>query len=69
MYHKMWHWRDAWVAQSLERPTSAQVMISQFAGSSPTSGSVLMAQILCLPLALPLPHSCCVSKINIKKKI
>ena len=35
--------RGAWVAQSVERPTSAQVMISQFVGSSPASGSVLMA--------------------------
>ena len=34
------------VAQSVERPTSAQVMISQFMGSSPTSGSVLIAQSL-----------------------
>ena len=36
----------AWVAQSVKRPTSAQVMISQFVGSSPTSGSVLTAQSL-----------------------
>ena len=33
-----------WVAQSVERPTSAQVMISQFVGSSPVPGSVLTAQ-------------------------
>uniref|UniRef100_A0A673SLY3 Inosine-5'-monophosphate dehydrogenase n=1 Tax=Suricata suricatta TaxID=37032 RepID=A0A673SLY3_SURSU len=32
-----------WVAQSGERPTSAQVMISRFMGSSPASGSVLTA--------------------------
>ena len=32
---------DAWVAQSVERPTSAQVMISRFVSSSPRSGSVL----------------------------
>ena len=38
--------RGAWVAQSVERPASAQVMISQFVGSSPASGSVLMAQSL-----------------------
>ena len=38
--------RDAWVAQSVERPTSAQVMISQYVGSSPALGSVLTAQIL-----------------------
>ena len=34
------------MAQSVERPTSTQVMISQFTGSSPTSGSVLTAQSL-----------------------
>ena len=36
----------AWVAQSVERPASAQVMISQFVGSSPASDSVLTAQSL-----------------------
>ena len=36
----------AWVAQWVKRPTSAQVMISQVVGSSPTSGSVLIAQSL-----------------------
>ena len=36
----------AQVAQSVERPTSAQVMISQFMSSSPASGSVLTAQSL-----------------------
>ena len=35
-----------WVAQSVERPTSAQVMISRFVGLSPASGSVLTAQSL-----------------------
>ena len=30
-------------ALSVERPTSAQVMISQFVSSSPASGSVLTA--------------------------
>ena len=34
------------MAQSVGRPTSAQVMISQFMGSSPASGSVLTAQSL-----------------------
>ena len=38
--------RDAWVAQSVERPTSAQVTISQSVSSSPVSGSGLMAQSL-----------------------
>ena len=32
-----------WVAQSVERPTLAQVMISQFVSLSPTSGSLLTA--------------------------
>ena len=32
------------MAQSVERPTSAQVMISQFVGSSPASGSMRTAQ-------------------------
>ena len=34
------------MAQSVECPTSAQVVISQFVGSSPMSGSVLTAQSL-----------------------
>ena len=38
--------RGAWVAQSAGCPTSAQVMISQFVGSSPTSCSVLRVQSL-----------------------
>ena len=33
-----------WGAQSVERPTSAQVMIAQLMGSSPASGSVLTAR-------------------------
>ena len=51
-----------WLAQSAERPTSAQVMVSQSVGSSPASGSVLtvrsLLQILCLPLSLSLPLPC-----------
>ena len=39
------HW-GAGVAQSVKWPTSAQVMISRFMGSSPASGSVLMARSL-----------------------
>ena len=35
-----------WVAQLVERPTSAHVMISWFMSSGPTSGSVLTAQSL-----------------------
>ena len=38
--------RGAWVAQPVKRPTSAQVTISRFVGSSPTSGSVPTAQSL-----------------------
>ena len=40
------------MAQSVECPTSAQVVISQFVGSSPASGSVPTAQGL-----KPAPHS------------
>ena len=51
--------RGAWAASWVNRPTSAQVMISQFVGSSPTSGFVLTARswsllgILCFPLSVP----------------
>ena len=38
--------RGTWVAQLVERLTSAQVMIAQFVGLSPVSGSVLTAQSL-----------------------
>ena len=38
--------RGVWVAQSVKRPTSAQVMISRSVSSSPTSCSVLTAQSL-----------------------
>ena len=38
--------RGAWVAQWVERPTSAQVMMSRSVGSSPASGSVLTARTL-----------------------
>ena len=38
--------RGTWVAQSVGRPTSAQVMISWSMGLSPASGSVLTAQSL-----------------------
>ena len=55
------------MAQSVERMTSAQVMISQFEGLSPTWGSVLTAQSLeaasdsvSPSLSLPLPYSCSV---------
>ena len=58
----------AWMAQSVERPTSAQVTISRSVSSSPASGSGLMAQSLepasdsvSPSLSLPLPCSCSVS--------
>ena len=38
--------RGAWVAQLVKPPTLAQVMISRFMSSSPTSGSVLTARSL-----------------------
>ena len=57
--------RGVWVAQLVKHPTLAQVMISQFVGLRPTSGSMLMAQSL-EPASysvspLPLPCSCSVS--------
>ena len=65
---------DTWVAQSVECPTLAQVMISRFLSSGPASGSVLTAQSLepasdsVLPLSLPHPLlysvSLCLSKTN-----
>ena len=56
------------MAQSVKRPTSAQIMISQFVGSSPASGSVLTARspepasdsvspALSAPTPLALSHS------------
>ena len=38
--------RGAWVAQSVNHPTSAQVTISRSVGSSPASGSALTARSL-----------------------
>ena len=56
----------AQVAQSVERPTSAQVMISQFMSSNPVSGSVLTDQSLepasdSVSSSLPHLHLCCLS--------
>ena len=58
----------AWVAQSIKRLTSAQVMISWSVSSSPASGSVLTARSLepasdslSPSLSLPLPCSYSVS--------
>ena len=63
-----------WVAQSVEHPTSAQVMISQLVNWSPTSGSVLTAQSLepaldsvSPSLSLPLTHLHSVS-VSLKNK-
>ena len=56
--------RGTWVAQSVERLTSAQVMISRFVGSSPTSGSVLLEPALdsmCASLSAPPPLMLCLS--------
>ena len=39
-------WGGAWMAELVKRPTSAQVVISWFAGSRPMLGSVLTAQSL-----------------------
>ena len=60
----------AWVAQLVKRPISAQVMISQLMGSSPTLGSLFSAKPVLDPLSAlsPLPWSLSLSKINIKKK-
>ena len=72
--------RGSWVAQSVKRPTSAQVTILWSVSSSPALGSGLMAQSLepasdsvSLSLSAP-PRSCSVSlcpknKINVKKKL
>ena len=72
-----WPGRGAWVAQSAERPTSAQVVSSWFVSSSPASGLLLSAQtplrILCLlslSLSAPSLLTLSLSKINktLKKK-
>ena len=61
------------MAQSVEHPTSAQVMISQFVSLSPASGSVLTTQSLepasdsvspSLSASSLLKLSLCLSKIN-----
>ena len=50
--------RGAWVAQLVERQTSAQVTISGFMSSSPTSGAVLcLGFSLRLSAPLPLTHT------------
>ena len=65
--------RGTGVAQSVERLTLAQVMISRFVGSSPVSGSVLTARSLepapdsVSPSLSAFPHH--LLKINIFKKL
>ena len=65
--------QGAWVAQSVERPTSAQVMISRLVSSRPVSGSVLTARSLepasdSVPPSLSAPtHSHSVS-VSLKNK-
>ena len=54
--------RGTWVIQSLKRPTSAQVMISQFVGLNPALGSALTAQSL-KPASNSVPLSLCPSPI------
>ena len=57
--------RGTWVAQSVKRPTSAQVIISQSLSSSPVSGSVLSVQSLELALYSVSPSlSLCSSQIG-----
>ena len=60
--------RGAWAAQSVKRPTSAQVTISRSVSSSPASGSGLMAQSLepasdsvSPSLSVPAPFMLCLS--------
>ena len=67
-------YRGAWVAQSVEPPTSAQVMISRVVSSSPALGFVLTAQpgacfgfCVSLPLSAPPPLVLCLS-VPFKKK-
>ena len=69
--------RSAWVAQSVERMTSAQIMISWFVSLSPVSGSVLTAQPgacfrFCVSLSLfapPSPTLClCLSLSKMNKR-
>ena len=59
------------MAQSVKRPTLAQVMISRLVSSSPASGSVLTAQSLVpasdsVSFSVPPPLTLSVSKIKIK---
>ena len=55
--------RGAWVAQSVKRPTLAQVMTSRFVSSSPALGSVLTAQSL-EPASDSVSLSLCASPVH-----
>ena len=61
-----------WLVQLVEHLPLTQVMISRLGSSSPTPGSLLLAQnplqILCLPLSLPLTRTCFLSIINNNNK-
>ena len=57
------HW-GTWMAHSVKHPTSAQVMNSQFVGSSPASGSVLTAQSL-EPASDAVSPSLCLSPVRL----
>ena len=71
---KVHTFRGTWVAQSVGRPTSAQVMVSQLVGSSPASGSVLTAQslsllrILCLPFSAATPLTLLSLSLSLSQK-
>ena len=61
--------RGPWVAQSVEQPTSAQVMISRLMSSSPASGSRLSAQSLLWILSPSLslcPFPACARSLSLK---
>ena len=69
-----WQCWGSWVAQSVKRPTSAQVMISWSVSSSPALGSVLTAESqdpvsdsVSPPLSDP-PCSCSLSVSKINKR-
>ena len=66
---RMKYW-GVWVAQSVERLTVAQVMISWLVGSSPKLGlcwqlrACSLLWILCHPLSAPPPLVLCLSQLN-----
>ena len=75
-------WGGTWVAQSVKRPTSAQVMILRSVSSSPASGSgladgvepawvslSLSLSLSLLALSLSLPLSLKINKLNKNFKV